>query len=87
MSLLTNIPVGLAIAVARHRLEADTSLGFRMNLRIQELVQLMEDATYLCFLGHIFQRMFGTAVGSPVSVSVANSVIEDVEEQTLTIYL
>ena len=32
----------------------------------------------------MFRQKFGTAMGSPVSVSVANLVMEDIEEHALT---
>ena len=40
-------------------------------------------ATYLSFHGGVYQQTFGTAMGSPVSVSVANLVMEDVEDRAL----
>ena len=41
---------------------------------------------YLSFRGQVFQQIYGTAIGSPVSVSVANIVMEDVEERALASY-
>lgn len=78
-----NIPVELAVDVVRCRLEADSSLTSRTTLNTQELVRLLEfclNATYLCFWGHVFKQMFETVMGSPVSVSVANLVMKDMEE-------
>ena len=89
VSLFTNVPVQLAVDVARRRLEADTSLASRTSLSTQELVQLLEfslNATYLCFRGRVYRQTYGTAMGSPVSVSVANLVMEDVEERALSTF-
>ena len=89
VSLFTNVPVNLAIDVARRRLQADDSLPSRTNLNVLEMTQLLEfclSATYLSFRGQIFQQIYGTAMGSPVSVSVANIVLEDVEERALASY-
>ena len=74
--------------ITQSRLEADTTLQDRMNLNAQELVWLLEfclNATYLSFRGRVFRQTYITAMGSPVSVSVANNimVMEDVEEWAL----
>ena len=89
VSLFTNVPVNLAIDVAHRRLRANDSLPSRTNLSVVELIQLLEfclNATYLSFRGQVFQQTYGTAMGSPVSVSVANIVMEDVEERALSSY-
>ena len=87
VSLFTNVPISLAIEVARRRLETDEELCLRTQLGTQELITLLEfclKATYLAFRGRVFRQKFGTAMGSPVSVSVANLVMEDIEERALT---
>ena len=81
------MPISLAIEVARKRLEADEELCLRTQLGTQELITLLEfclKATYLSFRGRVFRQKFGTAMGSPVSVSVANLVMEEIEERALT---
>ena len=75
----------MAVEVARKRFEADEEL----SARAQELITLLEfclNATYLAFQGKVFRKKFGTAMGSPVSVSVANLVMEDVEERALSTF-
>ena len=65
----------------------DTSLAERTGLSADEVVNLLKfclDATYLAYRGEVFQQVFGTAMGSPELVTVANVVIEDVEERALT---
>ena len=49
-------------------------------------LQYCLDATYLTFKGVHYQRTFGTAMGSPVSVTVANLVMEEIEEAALSSY-
>ncbi len=41
---------------------------------------------YLAYKGEFFKQTFGTAMGSPVSVTVANLVMESMEDQTLSTY-
>ena len=48
-----------------------------------ELLELCLSAILLGFRGSVYQQTFGTAMGSPVSVTVVNLVMEDVEERAL----
>ena len=86
VSLFTNIPVQLATEVAQHRLKDDVSLKDCTGLDVKEVMRLLEfcmSATYLFFRGGMYQQTFRTAMGSPVSVTFANLVTEDVEEREL----
>ena len=86
MSLFTNVPVDLAEKVARKHLSVDTSLAQRMVLSADQVVNLLRfslDATFLAYRGDFYQQTFGTAMGSPVSVTLANLVMEDVEGEHL----
>ena len=89
VSLLTNIPVELAVRVALQRLELDPTLELCTNLTTDELVQLLTfylGTTYLSFRGRVFQQKFGTAMESPVSALAASLVMEDVEERALSTF-
>ena len=89
-SLFTNVPVKLATEVARHCLQSDDPLSSRTSLSPDELSQLLEfclTATHLSFQGQPSKQVFGTAMGSPVSVAVANLAMEDVENRALDIHL
>ena len=89
VSLFTNVPGDLAVKVAHERLSLDTSLVERTALSAEQVVNLLQfclDATFLAYRGEFYQQTFGTAMGSPVTVTVANLVMEDVEERALSTY-
>ena len=41
------------------------------------------DNTYLCFRNKFYRQIFGVAMGSPISVIVANLVMESIENKML----
>ena len=89
VSLFTNVPTDLAIEVARKRLENDETLEERTCLDVDDIIRLLKmclDATYLTFRNTHYQQTFGTAMGSPVSVTVANLVMEEVESKALSTF-
>ena len=70
VSLFTNVPRDLAIAVAARRLESDGTLQDRTNLSVQNILSLLTvclDVTFLLlpysFRGHYYQQIKGTAMG------------------------
>ena len=80
VSLFTRVPIDLTIDVVKHRVESDKALEDRTCLSVSSIVTLLKlclEATYFTFKGEIYQHVFGTAMGSPVSVVVANLVMED----------
>ena len=67
----------------------DPSLPDRTSLTVDDicsLLQLYLEATYLVFEGKVYRQIHGTAIGSPVSVVVANLVMEDVEQEALSTF-
>ena len=72
--------------MARRRLGNDASLPEHTSLSVDDIINLLTlclDATFLTFRGKVYKQVRGTAMGSPVSVVVANLVMEDVEERAL----
>ena len=89
VSLFTSIPTNLTVQVARRELESDTSLPERTGLSVNDITDLLSlclDATFLSFRGKVYQQVHGTAMGSPVSVVVANLVMEDIKERALSTF-
>ena len=89
VSLFTCIPTDLAIQVAHRKLESDASLPERTSLGVNDITDLLSlclDATFLSFRGKMYQEVHGIAMGSPVSVVVANLVMEDIEERALSTF-
>ena len=86
VSLFTKVPIELAIYVTKERLQEDNTLEDRTALSINDIIQLLEfclKATYFLFRGKHYQQIFGMAIGSPVSVVIADMVIENIEQRTL----
>ena len=89
VSLFTCVPIDLAVQVTRRRLEKDQTLPERTDPSvdgIMDLLTLCLNATFLQFTGKVYQQVYGTAMGSPVSVVIANLVMEDVGERALTTF-
>ena len=87
VSLFTSVPTDLAIRVARHSLESDTSLSERTSLNVDDIMGLLSlclGATFLSFRGKVYRQAQGTAMGSPASVVVANLAMEDIKERALS---
>ena len=89
VSLFTRVPTSRAIQVTCDCLMNDPSLPDRTSFTVDDicsLLQLCLEATYLVFEGKVYRQIHGTAMGSPVSVVVANLVMEDVEQEALSTF-
>ena len=91
VSLFTRIPTDLAVQVSHERLSGwkMTSLSQKTSLSVDDtcsLLSLCLEATYLVFEGRVYQHVHGTAMASPVSVVVANLVMEDIERRALATF-
>ena len=89
VSVFTCVPTNLAVQVARRRLEKDQTFPERTDLSVDNIVDLLTlclNATFLQFRGKVYQQVHGTAMGSLVSVVIANLLMEDVEERVLTTF-
>ena len=90
ISLLTKIPVDVAKTVVLERLKIDDTLDDRSDLTLTDIMTALNlclDNTYLYFRGKFYCQIFGVAMGSSVSVIIANLVMENVEEEAMSTFL
>ena len=82
VSLFTNVPIELALSVVEKRLdEVDVSDHTHLSKEVLvSLLRLCLSSTNFYYNGTVYQQIFGTAMGSPVSVVVANIVMEHIED-------
>ena len=74
-SLFTSIPLQLALDC--------TENAIKNSVDIMDLLNLCLTSTYFQYNGKHYKQLHGTAMGSPVSVVVAEIVMQNIEEQAL----
>jgi len=78
MSRFTSIP-SLAVSAAQTRLQQDLCLHERTSFtsaNVTSLLSLALNSTEFSFKGKYYKLIHGTAMGSPISVVVANLIME-----------
>ena len=89
ISLFTNIPVELAKKVTFALLNEDDTPCNRTNLTMDDIeiaLNFCLNNTYFTFEGKHYQQIFGVPMGSPISVVIANLVMEYVEQRAISIF-
>ena len=89
ISLFTKIPVDVAKTVVLERLKKDDTLDDRSDLTLTDIMTALNlclDNMYLYFRGKFYRQIFGVAMGSPVSIIIANLVMENVEEGAMSTF-
>lgn len=84
VSLFMSVPTDLAANIAQKWLLAE-----RTGLEVEDIVALLKlclNATFMCFSRCFYQQCFGTALVSPVSMTVANLVMEETKEKVLSTF-
>ena len=74
-SLFTSIPLQLALDCTKN--------AIKNSVDIMDLLNLCLTSTYFQYNGKHYKQLHGTAMGSPVSVVVAEIVMQNIEEQAL----
>ena len=85
-SLFTNVRVGEALDVIHEKLIANDTLAERTALspsQITKLLQICLRTTYFLYQEQYYEQKDGTAMGSPVSLVVANMFMEHIEERAI----
>ena len=84
VSLFTNVPVHVAKEVAADLLQTNQNLNERTNLTVSDIISLLDfclSSSVFCFRSEIYRHKFGCPMGSPISMFVANLVMENIEKQ------
>ena len=87
VSLFTSIPIELALQVVKQRLVQDNNLTTHTDISINNIIKLLEFVlrkSYFKYDGCHYQQISGCAMGSPISATLANIVMEHIEEIAIT---
>ena len=85
-SLFTSIPLQLALDCPENAIKNSTVELPLPTDDIMDLLNLCLTSTYFQYNGKHYEHLHGTAMGSPVSVVVAEDVMQNIEEQALATY-
>ncbi|XP_078353280.1 uncharacterized protein LOC144638052 [Oculina patagonica] len=83
IALFTSIPVELALRITREKLLQDTTLAERTDISVPNVMRLLEFVlknSFFTYEQEHYQQTFGCAMGSPVSATIANLVMEYVDD-------
>ena len=86
VSLFTSLPVEKACTYIRTKLENDDTLSDRTQLDIDDILRLLQfvlSNSFFVYNDITYKQIHGCAMGSPVSVIVANICMEVIEEQAI----
>ena len=82
-SLFTSIPLQLALQCTETAIQQSTVTLPLPTDDIMDLLNLCLTSTYFQYNGKHYKQLHGTAIGSPVSVVVAEIVMQNIEERAL----
>ena len=83
-SLFTSIPLQLALQCTKNAIVQSTDPLPLLTEDIMDLLNLCLTSTYFQYNGKHYKQLHGTAMGSPVSVVVAEIVMQNIEESALS---
>ena len=86
-ALFTSVPVQPSIQIVKQRLQQDNTLPQRTSMSIQQITSLLEfclSHTYFLFQGKYYEQVQGAAMGSPISLLIANIFMEEFEVKALS---
>jgi hypothetical protein len=87
VSLFPSVPRKKVVEIIKQKLHDDKSLGGRTKLNEDEILDLLcfvLDATAFRYDGDYYEQLTGVPMGSPVSVVVAEILMEDLETKALS---
>lgn len=84
VSLYTNIPIDLAIKCIENKWEQIKSFTPLTKKDFIEATKLCLTQTFFQFENSYYSQIYGVAMGSPISATIANLVMEYLEENTIS---
>ena len=88
-SLFTSIPVDLALTITKERLQRDQNLAERSYHFVDNILKLSDfvlNHNYFKYNGDHCKRIFGCAMGSPISPVLADLVMEEIENTAISTF-
>ena len=85
-ALFTSVPIQPSLDIITKLLEKDPSLPNRTNMNIRQINSLLEfclRSTHFTFQNKHYEQIEGTTMGSPISPTVANLYMEDLESKAI----
>ena len=79
IALFTSVPENPALSIIKDLLEKDSTLKERTVVPVKDIILLLKFClknTYFSFQGQSYEQVEGVAMGSPVSLIVANLYME-----------
>ena len=86
-ALFTSVPVDPALNIIKDLLEKDHTIKERTVMEVSDIILLMEFClknTYFSFQDQFYDQVEDAAMGSPVSLIVANLYLEYLEQKVLS---
>ena len=86
-ALFTSVPIDPALKIMKDLLEKDPTLKDRTVIGVDDIILLLDFClknTYFSFQGQFFEQVEGVAMGSLVSLIVANLYMEYLEQKSLS---
>ena len=83
ISLFTSIPINLALQVVKLKLQDDHLLPDRTDISVCNIMKLLEFVLHNSFFTYKeqhYQQISGCAMGSPISATIADLVMEHIED-------
>jgi dTDP-4-amino-4,6-dideoxygalactose transaminase len=87
VGLFPSVPRKKVIEIIKERLLNDPTLGSRTELTVDDITDLLSfvlDATAFRFNNECYEQLTGVPMGSPISVVVAEILMEEVEAEALS---
>ena len=86
-ALFTSVPINPVLDIIKERLANGQDLHKRTTMSVNQIIKLLEfclNSTSFVYQGQFYQQIEGAAMGSPLSLIVANIYMEKFEEALAT---